>query len=95
LSNTIQSVPKAFYLFAVAAIAIIFEKIAIVILNKESRTAIKQRWIAFYTNCLLSSTHISPLPPPNNTNRAPIRKISKMTQIVIAPKTQQKESNSL
>lgn len=52
LSGHLQSLPLTFYLFAITtpAIAIILEKIAIVIFNKEIRSAIKRLWNTYYTN---------------------------------------------
>lgn len=79
LSNTNKLLPTGFYLFSITtpAIAIIFEKIAIIILNKELQKVLKQRLIGCYNNLKLSTDHVLPYSSSKNVNKIMIRTISK------------------
>ncbi len=85
LSNKIESLPTNFYLFTIAtpAIAIIFEKITIVILNEEIRKVINQRWIARQP-IRLPSNRVVPISSSKTTKKTTIGTISKSIPTPIA-----------
>jgi ABC-type transport system involved in multi-copper enzyme maturation permease subunit len=85
LSNKIESLPTNFYLFTIAtpAIAIIFEKITIVILNEEIRKVINQRWIARQP-IRLPSNRVVPISSSKTMKKTTIGTISKSIPTPIA-----------
>lgn len=77
LSGHVQSLPLTFYLFAITtpAIAIIFEKFAIVLFNQEIRRAMKRLWNIYSINHQ-RLTRVIPVPSPNNTRGGTLPTIS-------------------
>jgi hypothetical protein len=70
VSSTTEFVPIILFLIAITTppIAVAIEKIVTLILNKDIRNALKQRWIACCPNCLSPSNSVQPFTRTTNTN---------------------------